>query len=273
VSEDKLQKILDRIRKLYAVARDGRGNQNEAAVAAAQAAKMMAQYQLEEADLIAHELRHKDGQIVSEEMAEHQYEKKLPTYYNWLATGVARVFQCHTRITWKMAGPDQNVDLVPSMRIFGYSADVTVARWTFSYLLDQINRLTDEGWKSELARLQGIGKPVYASTRRRWKDQYRRGMVSALLRKVVEVYGRERAEVHASDGTSLVALKEALVAQQFPNEDFSYKEQKLPVTDAVAVGHVDADKVNVNRIVQYDAEDAEMLPGAPLQLDHAGDQA
>ena len=55
------EKAIEKIRKLLAMANDGRGNENEAAIASKQAEKMMRAYQVESADIIMVELQKDDA--------------------------------------------------------------------------------------------------------------------------------------------------------------------------------------------------------------------
>ena len=52
-----LASVMRRVRKLMALANDGRGDVNEMAAAAEMAAKIMAKYRLDYADVLAAELR------------------------------------------------------------------------------------------------------------------------------------------------------------------------------------------------------------------------
>ena len=54
------EKAIDKIRKLLAMANDGRGNEQEAETAARQAEKMMRAYQVEAADVVMKELEQDD---------------------------------------------------------------------------------------------------------------------------------------------------------------------------------------------------------------------
>lgn len=241
-------KTIGRIRKLLAIANDDRGNRHECASAAAMAAKLMAKYNIEMADVIVEELN-KDGSIVDEFISESNYDKKVPNWYNILATCIGQTLDCVCRMksTINLKGQYKI-----SVQVLGYKQDVEVAKWLFAYINSQFDKLTNEKWavQSALISTQKQRDPNPAE-RKKYKDTYRYGLALGICSKIRETYTKEsKEEAKTSSGTSLV-----LVKQQKIEEVFNYKAEYVQIksrtnSSAFHEGVVDSHKVNINKVIE-----------------------
>lgn len=156
-------KILDRIRKLLALARSS--NPHEAAAAAARAAELMAQHQLAEASL-----EHED-----EAIGEHELERcgRKVTWKSILARGVciACACDCYWTRPWRL-GADER-----SLRIVGRASDVDAARYLYAYLVREIERLARAAWDARQRE-----SPLDSA--RAWKNAFRSGAASEIAMRL-----------------------------------------------------------------------------------------
>lgn len=123
-------KIVERIRKLLALAHDARGNPNEVAAAAAAASKLLSDHKLSESDITTSVDDGSDLVDVPAGSAGFQASWKFS-----LITATARAFYCDA-IGLKV-GQRRKVRLV------GRRQDVEVVTMVFEFLLKEIERLTD----------------------------------------------------------------------------------------------------------------------------------
>ena len=122
-------KILDRVRKLLALAADARGNAQEIAAAAAEAARLMQEHKLSDDDVTA---AADDGSdLVDVPAGSKGFEQ---TWKFSLVTSTARSFYCE--VIGLKVGTRRKV------RVVGRRQDVDVAMAVFKFLLEEIERLT-----------------------------------------------------------------------------------------------------------------------------------
>ena len=187
------EKIVDRIRKLFAKAEKA-GSVEEAATFAASAERMMRKFQLEQTDLLVHEIE-ESGEIVGERIDHvsmiygEKYKaegKKPPQWVRCIAVGVA---EANDAVCFTSDG---------SIRFWGLDVDVEVCIEMTRYLLKEVHRLA--------RAFQG---------NRTAKSNFRAGCAGILQDRLFEL-GRERHEEFAgtTNGTALVELKQALIVQK-----------------------------------------------------------
>lgn len=255
-------KALARIRKLLAMADDKRGNANEIAAAGAHAAKLMQRYNIEHAEALAFDIRSGQG-IVSADIADPNYDKRIPHWYNVLATTVGRTLDCQCRLLWSnVNGRNQVV-----FKLFGYKPDIEVAQWLFAYLHGQVQRMAERDWKEALEVYKGLGRTITPPLRRKWKDQYRWGVVNGITSRIEQVYSKTDSTdetkpeqdapggLSASDSRALVVLREVkrqAVVDAFPDIEFTYTDNlgaRIRKVDTFWKGFASANEVRVERVL------------------------
>lgn len=135
--EDRKQKMLEKVRKLLAMARDGRGNENEADTAMRQANKIMAEYGIDEAEadmtaIDAGEMVFGQAQCGPDGRAPEKGKvyRSMPGYAGVLAVGVARFTDTIVTRTQNKHG---------DMLVFkGERDDCLLARWLLGVLVHSI---------------------------------------------------------------------------------------------------------------------------------------
>lgn len=252
-------RALDRIKKLLAVAKDKAANEHEAQNAANMAAKLMAKYNVEFADLIMAEIKAGVGDSIVEVVVEDtNYRKRIPTYYNVLVTGVAEVLECvsvYRPNMWNEALGEPK----PTMLIRGFKDDVVVAIWLCVYVLRQMDDLATQSWRENvLPDLQERGVDVHASRRKSYKENYKFGVIQTLLPRIQEVHGRAQFEAeaesaHAAESAQqLATVKRTAIERVFGEMKPTIRRVGGQDMDAIVAGMNDSSKVNINRVVSQD---------------------
>ena len=257
-TDDTRARILARIHKLLALAQ-GQANAHEAEVAATMAAKLMARYNVDYADVIAAEIRAGVGDNIVERVVEPtNYRTAIPTYYNVLVTNVCSILSCRAVYTLRYAeNPGDRP--APAMLVRGYKDDVAVATWLCVYVLRQVEALANASWKrDEYPALHDAGVTIHASRRRSYKDNYKYGLVVGLLPKIEEVYAcateeaEAGAEWSAGRGRDLAEIKSSALDRIYGPEPKRTRAHGGQNDVAIERGYEDRGKVQIRRVVQSD---------------------
>lgn len=236
---EEIRKVVARIQKMLAIANDERANPNEAAAAASQAEKMMRKYQIDHAAVMAEEFKDADNfetmdcHVAMKRDVGHR-PKHVPPWGQWLAAGVAKLYDCHCNIISPAEGG--------LIRFYGYAADVACAAWTFNYLVGATIRSCRQFQKPGPDGVKRT-KPESAS--------FRNGFVIAVCRKITfMVEERERELQEATLSRALVVLKRDAVQERFG--EFNYKSGNHKIGHdtygaAFAAGIQEGKKVDVGR--------------------------
>lgn len=174
-------KIADRIRKLLSLATST--NVNEAAAAAAEAARLMQMHKLTAADVTAD-----DGSRITE--LPLGAEGFMASWKFALVTGVARSFFCEA-IALRV-GPRRKI------RIIGKKEDAEVAVGVFNFVLKEIDRLADEDASTRDARdIMRDG----AIDIRVYKENFRKGAAEGLAERL-----KQETERFSKSGEKALAI-------------------------------------------------------------------
>ena len=249
------EKVIGLIRKLLATANDARGNENEAASAAAKAAALMRKYELDAIDVVAQEVELRENFERATCSADFQANKKdaprkVPDWAGFIALGVGALFTCKVDITYaastKHVG-DQEVVL----RFSGFSSDVLMCQWVFRFLGETVFRLS-----REYAQSQGMAAA----------KNFRSGAGAALQKKLYAMAKAQTDELKAqpSTGTALVVMnrKAEQVQSYFGETKTRTKSARTSDVSAYMAGRIAGENVNVptNRPIG----DATAKPNRPL---------
>lgn len=183
-------KIVDRIRKLLALAQSS--NPHEAANAAARAAELMAEHQIAEASIevdgeLGGDLANAAGEAIDEQVVE-QFARAV-SWKAMLIGGLARAFGCRAIQRRK----DGTVSLV----IIGRPSDIDAFRYMWSYLTAEIDRLADEGWRT--ARSD--------SSARSWKNSFRVSAAAEVSRRLLETRQQAMTDARSNPQAGAAMLK------------------------------------------------------------------
>lgn len=230
-------RIIEKIKKLLALAQDKGATAGEAANAARQAEAMLRKYNVEMSDVIAKELNNPDnlswGFVRSNMFKNNKaYIKKVQDWPQWVAVPCAELYDCH--VSMRVVKNEGHV-----MAFFGYKTDVEVCCWVYEYLLDCIR-------KASLALTEGDA--LYAgATLRAYRVDFRKGMSMEIGQRLRQAVEHKRAQdQQTSSCTALVVMKRQAVEQKFGTFNYGTGAAGIKNTYAAAKGVEAGRKVNLN---------------------------
>lgn len=227
------ERAVDKIRKLLAVARDGRGNEHEAANAASAAEKLMRHYQIESADVVMDELTKDEAfergmeNVSFEGIAGHK-PKQTPPWVGYIAVGCGEAFTCKVDLVSTIEGV--------KVRFSGYAMDVMLCRWVYSFLCQEVFRISKEHCK---------GRGMSAS------KSFRLGAASVLQARLKEMKATrtKEAEQSAAVGSSTALVlydkKESRVEEMFGATKTQQKKHTASDAGAYWAGREQAAKMAI----------------------------
>ena len=214
---DGLEGVMRRVRKLMALANDGRGNVDEMAAAAEMAAKIMAKYRLDYADVLAAELK-AGARFAEREFTTPAYGRakiRAKRWYSVLAVVVAQVNECNME-SFGEAG----------VRFYGLEADVEIAGYMMDYLGDQVHRVAQA--------YQVLTKTSTTA------DEFALGMVRGICAKLKEM-------IPSSDGPGIVLATKRNVLREHYGREMVIRYRKAAHSAHSAAGAVAGARVDVGR--------------------------
>ena len=232
---DRKQKVMDKIRKLLSLANDGRGNETEQATALRQANFLMAQHQIEEADVDMNALA---GGTVELDEVEIRPDGKMPgngrpvvrrmsPHAAILSIGVARFCDCIAKRKRGLYGE--------VLGFAGERSDVELAIWIFPYLLEQI----------EIAqKLSGWTKRGEAVDFRRSAASTLQKRLSSLARERREMYQKAQVE-SGSRAMVVVDQKAMLIAEKYGEQRVVKSRTSVHSYDARDAGRDAGSRIHI----------------------------
>jgi len=213
MKEEKVSdKILNKIRKMLAMSK-GQANEHEAAVAAAMAEKWMRKYGLEHEDVLIQEIK-QDGAV--DETYGVSYAK-VPSWMNSLSVYVGRLFETEVRFTSEFVFIENRHQKRKFFKFYGTAVDVQVSIWTFTFLIEEFERLAEKHLKEYRE-----SHPDIKVHGRRIKESFKYGAMKAVADKVTEIVDvRNKERMEASTSTALVVVKKQLIEEKYGK--FSYE--------------------------------------------------
>jgi hypothetical protein len=212
-----LESILRRINKLLAIASDTRANSNAALAAAAMAEKIMREHQIEHADLILTKV--KDDLITETAVASAKTNgtrvKEVPLWASWMAVAVARLNDCGAR-KYLAASGDMGIQYC------GYSADVKVAVYMFTYLVNTVLAAT-----ATYRKEYDLGRKA--------TNSFRKGIASSITMRLEAMAITKKTEMWASSsGTALMVVKKDSIEEKYGTSIFPVAQSKTSTSDVGA---------------------------------------
>lgn len=128
------KKMLERVRKLLAMAKDA-SSPNEAAIAARRAKALMEQYAIDNADVLT-------GGLSPDDFIEGVATKPMvrcPVHLSVLSLAVANYCRVHSLFDWHIEPPNFKPRKV--IKFQGHKDDMELARYLYTYLSNEIDRL------------------------------------------------------------------------------------------------------------------------------------
>lgn len=228
------QKMLEKVRKLLNMARDGRGNANEEEIAMRQANKLMAEYGIAEAEcdmsaIEAGEMVFGEAQAAPDGRAPEpgKVYRTCPTWTGVIAVGIARFTDSVVTRRRTIQG---------EVHVFqGEKEDVLLARWLFGVLVDSVQREQKaSGW-----------------TKRGEANDFRISAASVLQRRLRSLADERRAmfqqaQVASSSRALMVVDRKALeIASRFGKQHTRSTSRGYRSSGAAMAGGEAGRRINI----------------------------
>ena len=244
MNQTKLDKVLDRIAKLLAMANDT-SSPEEAAIAARRANALMREHQIEEAAVLERDLHSGDA------MGEEVNPEGTRTVRRWagvIAFAVAQLNDC--RVILRRSDRGQVITIFQ-----GHKGDAQVASWVYSFVCDAVDRGAREYAKENL--LPRLSKRAVLSA-------YRNGFANGVADQVQSLLKERRiAASRGQRGTDLMMVKKTLVEQRFGVQKTRSRSYRLRTGDAARAsnaGERDGRTVNLSGSAISSGADRLALP-------------
>lgn len=231
------EKIIERVRRLLAMAKDAT-SPNEAAIAAARARKLMDQHQIESVEMM-------DSFCAAEKFASQpggvDPYKNLPIWIDWLGVAVAEFNDCIVNPARAYGDGEKKTFFVFN----GYESDVIVAGAMHRYLVDSVKRLSDRYFST----VEKSGRIVMV---------YRCEASSTLCGRLRQLkQERESNACKDARGTSLVVRKFDNVIDHFGKPE--YKEdtegvREITPDEYLALQQARQDAASINLSPQVESQ-------------------
>lgn len=182
--------ILERVRRLLALAESS--NVHEAAAAAAKAQELMTKHRIEQAELEGEELV-EDEPVLNEE-AESFIGRK--PWRELLLSGLAQANGCETYIV------KQRRTGRITLRVLGPASDAGLVRYMQAYLTREVERLSDVAAKAERERRRRDGGDTFG-VRLAWHNSFKLGAAAELRQRLLEASTRA---MNGASGTALARI-------------------------------------------------------------------
>lgn len=201
-----MEKILDRIRKLLALSTSS--NEHEAAQAAAKAAEMMREHDIEEAQLRIDEPEAHDASPIVDEVVDTLGRKQI-SWRAALANSCAQSVGAKTFTSW-LAGRRVS-------KMYGRKSSIQHATYLFQYLTTELARIADAAYAQ--AETSEHGKT--------WKHSFLHGAVNTVTDRLLADRRAHEARMKAAEaGTALAIIRNDDLAVIDGWEKFSEKFRK-----------------------------------------------
>jgi hypothetical protein len=232
---------LRKAQKLMAVAMDGRGNDNEAERALAQAEALMRKFGLEDSEVkgVAAEKDFDWGSSFAPYGVPRQPAKSIPSWYGIVAMGVAR-------FTDTIVKQHYNSEKGYGVGFYGEASDVLFAQWLVTYLRDTV-------WRE--AKKYGGNRAENGDFRHAMASRLQARMYA--LRAERDVAFREATNSAGQKGTALMIISDKLVKRDAEFGVQKAKPVKRQFRDmaAMGAGHAAGERVGFNRPVGQTTND------------------
>jgi hypothetical protein len=230
MTDDKKKQMIDRVKKLLAMADRKDGNENEAAVASAQAAKLLSKYNLSLGDVSVEE-------IIDAEFETTQ--KTPPQWVSVLAQATSKSFGCDMFLKSK-ARDGKRVTVITFM---GSEVDIQIVQYVTSYLRGVVNKMAVE-----------YGKTLRPEQRRLGRKSYRLGLISTIEDKLNRLNKRQNEEMKDETneagltGTEIVHIKKDMLEKHMDKKGFKkVRESSVGIgLSHYGQGETDGKKVDIH---------------------------
>lgn len=242
IPKENVEGVMRRLEKLLAISKDHRADANEAAAAAAMAAKLMLKYQISEADAIISRL------VKGEDMGQDGFVatfrrdgtpvKQVPQWASIIGLAVAR-------LTGTRASISQNPRGEAVVLFMGYIPDVKTAIYTMSYLQATMSNLRRDFMETFTYKTVGVAS----------LNSYTKGLgngVAAMIDESMKSNQGEMAEElkPGSQGNALVVAKSAAIDEKFGEQKTRVLTMTVASEYSAMKGYADGKNIKIQTAVE-----------------------
>lgn len=247
LNKEEREKLLDKVRKLFALATSP--NEAEALAAATKARELMAKYNLSQGELTEAELG--DLAEIVEEIAECEFEKKFPAWVGTVAHGISLLYRTEHYVTWKRSGRETRTGNFRPIKNFklvfvGAKDDVSAASYLMAYILR-----SSSSWAKEYYTNRCPSYEKQQFSRKAIYKNYFMGLARRIHQRLEEEAKRfGKMEESDPNCKALVVRKEQNLKDYMEEEHDDLKKMRVqkynPHMDAFNSGFRDGDRVHLS---------------------------
>lgn len=253
IPKENVEGVMRRLEKLLAISKDHRADANEAAAAAAMAAKLMLKYQISEADAIISRL------VKGEDMGQDGFVatfrrdgtpvKQVPQWASIIGLAVAR-------LTGTRASLSRNPKGEAVVLFMGYIPDVKTAISAMSYLQTSMDNLRRDFMETYTYKNVGVTS----------LNSYTKGLsngVAAMLEENMKSNQTEMAEELkiGSQGNALVVAKSAAIDEKFGEQKTKSMTSAVTDEDSALKGYADGKNIKIRAAVESSVAPVALITG------------
>lgn len=221
-------KLIERVRKLYAMAQDT-SSPNEAAIAAARVTKLMESEGITLADITKEQT----------EFGTHSgadYGGNFPAWVNYMAVPIAKLNDCIGKLEAVRVNGKARTRIV----FQGFDVDALAATLMLDYLIQAGGRQWKALLKSDREMLEQTGGI------NRGRDDFRIGFARAIVERLNKINAEREANKPQSDGRSLMVVKAQLVADKYGAARYGKGKAKTRASVAAGAGYAAGMQTGLN---------------------------
>lgn len=231
MTDEKRKRMIDKVKKLLAMADRKGGNENEAAVASSQAAKLLKTYNLSL------------GDVSVEEVVDVEFEtgqKTPPVWVSTLALATSRSFGCDMFLNreWRAGKISKTVII-----FMGSEVDIQIVQYVTMYLHKTISRMSVE-----------YGKTLSVSQRRFGRGSYRFGLIETIKGKLNRLNKKQNEEMKDETneagltGTEIVHIKKDMLEKHIDRKKFNPERASTSniAVESFGQGVIDGNKIDIH---------------------------
>lgn len=206
------ENIVEKIKKLFSLSNSS--NPNESSLALAKAQQMMIQHGIDESQLV-------NKNITDIIEVDFEITKRFNTHVTHFAYHLGKTFNvrpilCKTRTGY------HNVD--SKITFIGDKEDIAVSTYVFGYILDLVNKKSDEYYESVRYK-KAKWTPIEA---KKLKSDYAFGFICSIVEKLKEIQKQnaEKFKYQEQVSNALMVVKDKLIDEYIKNNVGKTKEGK-----------------------------------------------
>lgn len=244
MTTDNKKEMIEKVKKLLAMAERQDGNENEAAVAAAQAAKLLSKYNLSLVD------------VSVEEVVDIEFETTQNKPQPWVSSlvgAVAQSFGCDMYLSLRLKRDGDGLIIyknrqpikIAKIMFVGTEVDIQIAYYVAIYLQRTVIRMAVE-----------YSKTLPKEERRMGRKSYRLGVVDTLREKLQEYNSEQNVEaetetnVAGMTGTEIIHIKKDMLEKHMDKKFFAKERKSRSFTISTSCfdkGTIDGKDINIHK--------------------------